>query len=321
MKPVGTPMNPLEESVEKALASFSLLDGHDISYRPARPAVASPSYNAVESRTFDISVSGAEPAYFLRIGIDEVADLVEAKTAFAAAGRFHALGLSPEALGFDPATRAALFRRLGDAWRTARIDDLMAPDTVARLIGMQTEIAKGKLLGRQWSVFAGIEQLWQIVQSGEGVLPGDADWMLSGMKPIRETIEASGVDYKPAHGDPHSSNVMLHPDGAMQLVDFDMAGDMDPYYQLGTQMNELYQFDSQMKPLLEMHDGAFTEANFNRCRAYAAADDLYWALRSLVLELRSPPSGVEFLKYAGWRFLRCRLLLGHPDFESRLRAI
>jgi len=129
------------------------------------------------------------------------------------------------------------------------------------------------------------------------------------------------VDYKPAHGDPHSSNVMLHADGAMQLVDFDMAGDMDPYYQLGTQMNELYQFDSQMKPLLEMHDGAFTEAAFNRCRAYAAADDLYWALRSLVLELRSPPSGVEFLKYAGWRFLRCRLLLGHPDFESRLRAI
>ena len=321
MKPVGTPANPLEARVEKALASFTLMDGHEISYRPARPAVASPSYSAVESRTFDIATSGSEPTYFLRLGIDEVADLVDGEKAFAAAGQFHALGFSPDPVGFDPATRGTLFRRLGDDWHTAKIDDLMAPDTVAKLIAMQTEIGRGNLLGRRWSVFAGIEQLWPIVKAGNVELPGDADWMRAWLTPIREAIEASGVDYRPAHGDPHSSNVMLGPEGAMQLVDFDMAGDMDPYYQLGVQMNELYQFDSLMKPLLEMHDGSFSEKVFNRCRAYAAADDLYWALRGLVLELRSPPSGVEFLKYAGWRFLRCRMQLAHPDFESRLRAI
>ncbi|MDQ0458207.1 phosphotransferase [Rhizobium paknamense] len=319
MKPVGTPTNPLEIKAEKALASFALLEGREMSYRSARPPVASPSYSAVESRTFDISVSGDEPDYFLRLGIHEVADLVDAETAFAAANQFHMLGFSPEPVGFDPVTRGTLFRRLGEDWHTAKIDDLMAPDTVAKLVAMQSGIARGKLLGRQWSVFTGIEQLWPIVTSGNIELPADVDWMLSWMTPIRDAIEASGIDYRPCHGDPHSSNVMLGPEGAIQLVDFDMAGDMDPYYQLGAQMNELYQFDSLMKPLLEMHDGRFSEKIFNRCRAYAAADDLYWALRSLVLELRSPPSGVEFLKYAGWRFLRCRMLLGHPDFEGRLR--
>ncbi|WP_047525164.1 phosphotransferase [Rhizobium rhizogenes] len=321
MKAVGTPDNPIEARVEMALSAFPVLNGGTPTYRPSMPAVASPSYNAVESRSFDVSASGGEPEYFLRLGIDEVADIVDAETAFAAARQLHSLGISPEPLHFDPLTRGTLSRRLGDDWRTAKIDDLMDPDTARRLIGMQTAVAGGNPFGRRWSVFAGIAQLWPIVKAGGGEFPGDADWMLGWMTPIRDAIEASGVDYKPAHGDPHSSNVMLGPDGAMQLVDFDMAGDMDPYYQLGVQMNELYQFDSQMKPLLEIHDGGFSQKTFNRCRAYAAADDLYWALRSLVLELRSPPSGVEFLKYAGWRFLRCRMLLGHPDFESRLRAI
>jgi hypothetical protein len=76
-----------------------------------------------------------------------------------------------------------------------------------------------------------------------------------------------------------------------------------------------------MKPLLEIHDGCYSEAAFGRCRLYAAADDLYWALRSLLQHARSPLRGVEFLKYAEWRFLRCRMLLGHPSFEQRLRSL
>ncbi|BCP52355.1 aminoglycoside phosphotransferase [Kaistia sp. 32K] len=320
MKALGSPETSLEARAEQALAAFSVVNTGAATYEPAMPAVASPSYHAVESRTFAVAPAGAEATHFLRLGLEEVADLADGETAFAAARRLHALGFSPEVMGHDPGTGSMLFARLGEGWRAARIDDLIPEARVTRLIAMQKAIGQGEPFGRPWSVFDGVAQLRQIL--GDDVdLPDDVDWMLAWMASIREAIEASGVDLKPAHGDPHSSNVMLGPDGAMQLVDFDMAGDVDPYYQLGAQMNELYQFDSQMKPLLEMHDGAFSERAFNRCRAYAAADDLYWALRSLVLELRSPRRGVEFLKYAGWRFLRCRMLLGHPDFEGRLRTL
>jgi len=64
-----------------------------------------------------------------------------------------------------------------------------------------------------------------------------------------------------------------------------------PYYQLGVQMNELFQFESQMESLLEIHDGRFSETAFSRCRLYAAADNLYWALRSLLPHARSPLRG------------------------------
>lgn len=321
MKPAGSPENPMEERAERALLAFAAVIGDTPYYAAAMPAVASPSYHAVESRSFDVAPSGSEATYLLRLGVDEVADLTDNEVALAAATQFHRLGLSPAPLGYDAATGSTLSGRLGDGWRAAKIDDLMQADTAARLVGMQKTIAAGAAFGRQWTVFEGIDQLWAILASGGASLPGDAEWMLSSMQPIREAIAATGVDLRPAHGDPHSSNVMLGPNNALQLVDFDMAADIDPYYQLGVQMNELYQFESQMKPLLEMHDGGFSEKTFNRCRVYAAADDLYWALRSLVLELRSPPKGIEFLKYAGWRFLRCRMMLCHPDFEARLRAL
>ncbi|ULK97144.1 phosphotransferase [Bradyrhizobium sp. I71] len=321
MKTLGYPETAMDARIERAIGNLPVVDATRAVYAVSAFPVASPSYHAVESTSFDVGPRGQEAEFFLRLANDEVVELVDDEIAFAAAKRFHELGFSPLPAGRAPAERAVLFTRLGSAWRTAKIDDLMQQDAVARLVVMQKTIAAGQTFGRPWSVFDGIDHLWSLISNTSAVLPGDLGWMLAWMSSIRDAVSAAGVDLKPAHGDPHSSNVMLGPDGAMMLVDFDMAGDIDPYYQLGVQMNELYQFESQMKPLLEMHDGRFSEKAFSRCRLYAAADDLYWALRSLLQDVRSPIQGLEFLKYASWRFLRCRMLLGHPGFEERLRSL
>jgi thiamine kinase-like enzyme len=214
-----------------------------------------------------------------------------------------------------------LHEALDAPWRTAKIDDLIKPGVAARLVGLHKTIAAGQVFGRPWTVFDGIDSLWTILTGQRDVLPADADWMRSWMTSMRKAIAAAGVDLAAAHGDAHSSNVMIGEDGRLMLVDFDMAADVDPYYVLGALMNELYQFESQMKPLLEHHDGRCDERAFHRCRLYAAADDFYWALRSLVLEIRLPQSTVEYRKYAAWRFLRCRMLLGRPGFEELVRSI
>ncbi|MFT4275582.1 MAG: phosphotransferase [Rhodopseudomonas sp.] len=321
MKPLGQPANGREQRAERALLSTASIDPATVTYAPATLPVASPSYHAVESTSLAVASAGGEPTLFLRLASDEVAELVDDAAAIAAARRLHALGLSPEPVAHLPELRATLFGRLGEGWRTARIDDLMSLETAAQLVEMHKRIAAGEPFGRPWSVFDGIDRLWPLVSAESSGMPGDADWMMAWIRTIRQAIDAAGVTHKPAHGDPHSSNVMIGPGGALQLVDFDMAGDIDPYYQLGVQMNELYQFESHMKPLLEIHDGAYSEAAFSRCRLYAAADDFYWALRSLLQNARSSLPGVEFLKYAGWRFLRCRMLLGLPGFEERLRTL
>lgn len=321
MKTLGKPENGGELRAERALRSLLPGEVSRVVYEPAMFPVASPSYQAVESISYHVAPDCTDMTLFLRLGVPEVAELVDDEIARAAARRAAALGLGPELVASDATERAMLFMRLGAGWKVAKIDDLIGLDAASRLVTMQKTMAAGDALGKKWSVFDGIEVIWSLLSQTGAPLPGDAGWMRGWTLKMSAAIMAAGIDYRPAHGDPHSSNVMLGPNGAMALVDFDMAGDIDPYYQLGAQMNELYQFESQMKPLLEMHDGRFDEAAFSRCRIYAAADDFYWALRSLLLAARSQLQGVEFLKYAAWRFLRCRMLLGQPGFEERLRTL
>ncbi|WP_022724208.1 phosphotransferase family protein [Rhodopseudomonas sp. B29] len=321
MKHLGQAQTAEELRAESVLAGLLPADAETLGYEVAMHPVASPSYQAVESTTYYVAPNGTEANLFLRLGAAEVAELVDHGVALVAARRAADLGLAPAVIGGDAAARTMLLARLGAGWKVAKIDDLITPDAVSHLVTMQKTIAAGAPFGRPWSVFEGIEAIWALLPRSSVPLPDDADWMHAWMMKMAEAIDAAGVDRRPAHGDPHSSNVMLGPNGAMALVDFDMAGDIDPYYQLGVQMNELYQFESQMKPLLELHDGRFSETAFSRCRIYAAADDFYWALRSLLMASRSPLQGVEFLKYAGWRFLRCRMALGKPGFEEFLRTL
>ncbi len=213
---------------------------------PASPA-ASPSYQAVESQSFDVAIGGAEPSYFLRLANDEVAELVDDDVAFAAAGRLNDLAFSPEPVGRAAEQRARAFARLGNGWRAAKIDDLMQPPMTTRLIEMQKTIAAGAPFGRSWSVFDGIDRLMTLVVQSrrERCLP-TRSWMLEWMAAMREAISAAGVTRKARTRRP----AFLQCDvGTGRInyagVSFDMAADMDPYYQLGVQMNELYQFESQ----------------------------------------------------------------------------
>lgn len=321
MKPAGSPSDSSETLAEAALAGIPGFAGRQLRYAPAVPGVASPSYHGVESTTYAVALDDEPPAYFLKISAPEIAASIDHAAAFDAASKVAAIGLAPEPLHVDPQRGATLFHHLGPDWRAARMDDVLKPDVLSAIIAAQNRIAAGEAFGRDWSVFDGIRELYTIIVDDPSVLPADAWWLVEAMAPIEAAISAAGIDLKPAQADPHPSNIMLGPDGAVKLVDFDMAANVDPYYPLGVILNEAFQFDSEMQAGLEMHDGAFRQGAFNRCRLYGAADDLYWALRGLLLDRLSPRKGLEFRKYAGWRFLRCRMLVNRPGFEELLRTL
>lgn len=321
MKPLGTAADPAEVRAEAVLSAVPGLDLAGVAYGPAVAGVASPSFHAVESVSFAVAATGDRAEAFLKLTVPQVAPLVDLETAFRAAGALNVMGFAPEPLHLDAERGGILFAHLGTGYQPAKIDDLIAPDRVAALVEIHRAIAGGLPFGRPWTVFRGIRQLKAMLAALGRRLPADADWLFAVTDMIEAAIEAAGYDLRPAHADPHSSNVMIGPDGRLMLVDFDMAADVDPYYQLGTEMNELYQFDSDMRPLLEIHDGACSDGAFARCRLYAAADDLYWALRSLIHEELTPLRSLEFLKYAEWRFLRCRMLMGRPGLDALIRAI
>lgn len=326
MKALGVPEDTSERLAEDALAqAFSArpeLRGKAPHYAVAVPGLASPSYHGVESATYRVAEDrDAEPSLFLKVSEPCAAALLDPAASFRAAQGIAALGLAPEPLHFAEREGAILFRCLGPDWRPATLDTLQRPDSMATVIDAFRRIGAGEAFGRPWSVFEAIRHLRALLGEGGDALPPDAWFLFDWAEAIEAALIAAGTDVRPAHADPHASNLLFGPGGALQLVDFDMACDTDPHYQLGAFLNEACPFETPMKAGIEMAEGAFRPEVFNRARAYAAADDLHWALRALVMDRLSPRRGLEFRKYAAWRFLRCRMRVGGPGFEETLRAL
>lgn len=320
MKATGAPESPSEQLAEDALAP--LFAGRQVRYGVACPGAASPSYHGVESTTYLVAESsGAEPAAFLKVSEPAAAALLDPAAAFRVAERIAGLGLAPEPMHLMPDQGAILFRRLGPEWRPATLDLLRQPDRMGAVIGAFGRIARGEPFGRPWSVFDGIRQMRTLLGDDADTLPPDAWFLFDWGEAIAAALTAAGTDRRPVHGDPHASNLLFGPDGALMLVDFDMGCDADPHHQLGAFLNEACQFESEMRLGIEIAEGTCRPEVFHRCRAYGAADDLYWGLRALVMDTISPRRSLEFRKYASWRLLRCRMRVSRPDFEETLRTL
>jgi Ser/Thr protein kinase RdoA (MazF antagonist) len=321
MTAAGAMADPQDMLAHAALQKVAAFAGRAVSSSPGVPGVASPSYHGVESSTYAIALDDEPPDFFLKVATSEIRWLIDVPAAFDAATKVAALGLGPQPVFLAEAQGAILFHHLGPQWRAARIDDLRQPDRMAAVIAAHRRIAQGPDFLRTWNVFDGIAELWAHLGEADPALPPDAWYLKHHTDAIRDAVIAAGVDSRPAHADPHASNILFGPGNALALVDFDMAANVDPYYQLGALLNEAYPFDSEMQPAIEIFEGHFRQEALQRCLAYAAADDFYWGLRSLVLDRVSPRRGLEFRKYAAWRLLRCRMRVMRPGFEETLRAL
>ena len=145
-------------------------------------------------------------------------------------------------------------------------------------------------------------------------MPEDIDWLAMNIREVRDAIGASGIDHVPAHGDGNVSNLMFSRNGEVRLLDWDMAGDMDPMLDVGAFLVEAHDSESDAAECFEAFHGRFERALFNRAWLYGVADDLRWGLIGALLAGTSRRETYEFLKFGDWRFLRCP----HGDPRSAL---
>lgn len=291
-----------------------------VTMRPATRALMVPSHRGVDSLCWKVSIDDAPPSQFLKIVHPEQARFLDIAEAFSAQRQAASLGCTPRVIFADPARRAVLTDLL-DGWRTARIADLRNADVLERVLVSKKKIHSTGTFGARWSVFDRLRVLETERRAAGAEAPDDLGWMLGAVNAIQDAIAAAGWNERPAHADGLASNVMIGPRGEIQLVDFDEARNIDPYYELGILLNEVFQSEEEMLPALEMFDGSIRQSSLNRSRLYAIADDLAWGIWGLVMDATSVRRNIEFLQYAYWRLLRCRIALNHPDFELRLRQI
>ncbi len=319
MKALGEASDVLDRMAEDAIATIPGWVAGEVLYEPAAPAVVSPIHRAVESACFDVDVGGQ--ALFMKVRYPDMRPFFDDAAVADCCRSAHGVGVAPAVRHSDPENGILVLDRLGNDWRWSKVSDFTGQDYLDAVVKAKRRLHDGPAFRQTRSVFQVIERYWCMVCDGAVTVPGDAPEVLQSVRAIAEALTASGMDLRPCHGDGVASNHMIGPEAAVQLVDFDVAANCDPYYDLGSLMVEAFQFAEDMRLILEIYDGRVIEAHYNRCRLYGIADDFMWALWGFLCFTLSPRGEVEFTKYAEWRLLRCRWQLGDPEFDRWLTGL
>ncbi len=231
-------------------------------------------------------------------------------------------GVAPELLwSSDAASGAGAWPLLDAGWRTATLGDLSSPDVMRGVVAAKRRVHDGPLFGRTRDVFDLVAHYADEARAAGVALPEDFAWMLANVAEMARAIAASGSGLAACHGDGIASNVMLGRGGQVRLVDWDEAGNADPYWDLGSLFAEAFAFDPPARAALHAYAGRNDESLFARCRLYGIADDVAWGTRSLIAAATTDRPDIEFFKYAHWRYLRARINLHDPGFEAMLRTV
>ena len=314
MKALGSPDTPIEEVAERALSRFAATNGSATTYRSSVGSVASPVHRGVESACFHVDADGKP--LFLKVRYPDMAGFFEEALVQEGARLASELGVGACLVDADEANGCYLFERLDETWRWGKVDDFESASVLENTVRAKRSIHGGEALHLGRSVFETIEDYQGIIQS-EGIkVPKTAAAVLEKVRQSAQAIAAAGISKAPCHGDGVASNVMISETDAVRLVDFDSAGNHDPYFDLGSLIVEIAQFPDVARSVLEIYEGECREAHLNRCMLYGIADDLKWALWGFISFAKSHRLDVEFVKYAEWRLLRSLFNAEGPDFGS-----
>lgn len=307
---------PFEQRAREVLARTPGWAGRAMRVELAAPPVASPLHRALVSDCVLVQPEGLAPMFLKLRHPDMRADIPP--EAAQAARLAAAAGVAPDIVLEQPDALGMVY--LPAPWRYARTGDLQAPVLMSAAVGAKKRLHESGRLGRRFCPFARIETLTAEAVAAGVIMPEDIRHLLRAASLIREAVAAAGMDLAFCHNDAAASNIMLNGEKVM-LVDFDLAADNDPWYDIAALINEVCDFDPPRRAAIEMYAGRYEEALFNRCRLYGAVDDLMWGLWGLTRAVTSQRTGVEFWKYGTWRLLHARTAIGSRDFELWLRRL
>lgn len=311
-------MNPalVTDEMLAGAVSGAGLSGGDM--RPGPIALASPSYKALESAS--VFVTSPDGPRFIKVMHPEMSstfDLATADMLAVAAGR---AGVGPHVTWSDPTQGAIAMEALTekDGWRTANQHCLQSPAVLASAMAMIRTLHKKTSLKVNFNPFTQIDVAIGGADRTGAPLPDDTLWLRRLVAQIEPM--ALGVKRVPCRNDGSASNILVGPGDTVLLIDFDRAGLNDPLYDVGVLLAEVTDFESDMKAGYMAYAGDFDEAGFARARLWSFVDDMLHAVWARQMAHGSVRTGLEWLKYSEWRFMRLRMALNHPQFEEKLRT-
>lgn len=304
--------------IEAEVREISQWRDKDLSYKVAVEPVASPIHSAVESICLRVTPANNSPLFF-KILQPELDFWIDADEAIQAARQAGTHGIGPEVVAHS--ARGLAMRYLEVPWKAAKLNDLADKTRLHQVLLAKKKLNDLPLSGTRFDMFARIEMLNRMIQENNVPAPQDLSWLLARAKETGQAINALKIDLQFCHNDGVASNIMLHPDGSVALVDYDLACDNDPWYDVASLLNEASEFPATWPELLQMTYGTVDPRIYHRIRLYAACDDLMWGMWGILLSVLSSRPSIEFFKYGQWRLLRSRMGFKDWSYEQWLREL
>nr|WP_309501427.1 phosphotransferase [uncultured Roseovarius sp.] len=280
--------------------------------------LASPAWRGVEADIWRAQAGGA--SVIVKHYHPDVTAYVDIPAAIHATGCAGDLGLGPQVLAKWSGDGMFAMADLGEGWRAGGLHLATDAKMRAGVISVKKAFQAGARLNKSACIFDEIERLYAATQQENAPLHRDAATFMEFFARARQKIDACGRDTAPCHRDGNTANLMIGPDGAVQLIDFDLAANCDPFEDVGCYLVEFFESDTEARPGFEEWHGRFDEGLFQRAMLYGMADDMRWGLIGALMAATSPRTSLEFSKYAAWRFLRLEARAKRSDAQGRIRA-
>ncbi len=279
--------------------------------------LASPAWRGIEGDIW--RAKAKEGSVILKHYHADVDFYVDPAAAINAADRAGKIGIGPAVVQSWPDEGIVAFEDLADPWRAGGLHDAVNATVRSNVIACKKSFQSGAALENDACIFDEIESLYEIARSGNVVTHNDAVVFLEFFRDAGGKLNASGRDRVPCHRDGNTANIMVGPEDAVRLVDFDLAANCDPFEDIGCYLIEFFESDAEARGGFEEWYGQFDEGLFQRSMLYGLADDMRWGLIAAIMAVRSPRSSLEFSKYSAWRFMRLQAQAKRSDANDRIR--
>ncbi len=287
------------------------------SFESPLTVLASPAWRGVEGDVWH--AQNGDNSVILKHYHADTSFYVDTGSAIQAAVEAAKLGVGPTVIKHWISDHIIAFEALASPWRAGGLHDAASEKTRAAVIAAKQAFQNGAKLDRTSDIFSEIEALCGIVEDQRIRTHNDYQVFRDFMSDAQDKIGALGKDVKPCHRDGNTANLMIRENHEVQLIDFDLAANCDPFEDIGCYMAEFFECEADARPGFEEWHGSFDEGLFQRAVIYGLADDMRWGLIGSILAANSPRTSLEFGKYASWRFLRLEMQVKRSLANNRIR--
>ena len=139
-------------------------------------------------------------------------------------------------------------------------------------------------------------------------------------EPTREVLANQDLPRRPCHIDTLAEN-FIDVDGRMYIIDYEFAGNTDPFWDLGEFAIETGIDDDRLVRFLTAYlEREPTDAEIGRAVVYKALNDLMWPLPALIIAAGDDPV-IDYYEYARTRLARCREAMAGEAYARSLAAV